>query len=249
MKNNNLIKKAYSDIYISKDLEETILNMTVNQKKMKRKIPRYLVAGISVFILATTIVYADEIKQWVESWSSSIKFEDGTEVKITENNAFKKIPVTAKKTGELEPAISMTHEEIESMLGFSILKSEKATSNEIGYRTELNKNGSIGRVDLWWARFFGENDKSISISISMLNEKADKGYILAFQEGLDATGGKELENSYTSNKLGVNVLIYSNDWSNNRLTATFCYDNVLYDLIGKNISEQEMKDIIETLEF
>ena len=90
MKNNNLIKKAYSDIYISKDLEETILNMTVNQKKMKRKIPRYLVAGISVFILATTIVYADEIKQWVESWSSSIKFEDGTEVKITENNAFKK---------------------------------------------------------------------------------------------------------------------------------------------------------------
>lgn len=250
MKNSNLIKKAYSNIYISKDLEEKILDMTINKEKNKRKIPRYLVASISVFViflLATTIVYAEEIKQFIESWSSSIQFKDGTEVKITENSTFKIIPETAIKAEVDDSMVRLTMTEVENMLGFKILK--LSPDDKLRYLTFLNNDGSIGRVDLSLSRLYSENENNyISMSVSILNEKADEKYIKAFEEGLDATGEKELENNYISDKLGVKIFIYSNDWTNNRITATFCYNNILYSLIGNNISEQKIKDIIEELE-
>ena len=75
------------------------------------------------------------------------------------------------------------------MLRFSILKLQENNTSEIYYRTSLNDNGTIGRVDLWIPYFYKENDnKYIGVSVSMLNKYADDGYVLAFQEGIVATG-------------------------------------------------------------
>lgn len=82
----------------------------------------------------------------------------------------------------------------------------------------------------------------------MLNKYADMDYILAFQEVIDATGGKNIENEYISKNLDSNVVVYTNDWSPERLTATFVYDDILYCFMGNNISKDEMISIIETLQ-
>ena len=45
--------------------------------------------------------------------------------------------------------------------------------------------------------------------VNLLNKYADEGYVLAFNEGLDATGGKNIEKSYKSKNLNTNVVIYN----------------------------------------
>lgn len=248
---NKKIKNAFSDVCVPEKLEKNILNMTVNkQKQTHRRFKLSYVCSIAVAVclLSVTIVYAKEIKEFFQSWSTSIKLEDGTEVKISENNNFKEIPADAIKVKENSESPKMTFEEVEEMLKFSILKLSENNTKEIYYRTFLNDDGSIGRVDLWIPYFYKENDnKYISVSVDMLNKYADEGYVLAFQEGIDATGNKNIENSYTSENLNTNVVVYTNDWSYERLTATFVYDDILYQFIGKNISKDEMTSIIETL--
>ena len=83
----------------------------------------------------------------------------------------------------------------------------------------------------------------------MLNKYADDGYVLAFQEGIDATGEKNIENSYKSGNLNTNIIVYTNNWSDEKLTATFVYDDILYQFIGHNISKDEMTSIIEILKY
>ena len=250
---NKKIKNAFSDVCVSEKLERNILNMTVNkQKQTHRRFKLSYVCSIAlvVCLLSVTIVYAKEIKEFFQNWSTSIKLENGEEVKISENNNFKEIPADAIKVKENSESPKMTFEEVEEMLKFSILKLPENNTKEIYYRTFLNDDGSIGRVDLWIPYFYKENDnKYISVSVDMLNKYADEGYVLAFQEGIDATGNKNIENSYTSENLNTNVVVYTNDWSSERLTATFVYDDILYQFIGKNISKDEMTYIIETLKY
>lgn len=248
---NKKIKNAFSDVCVSEKLERNILNMTVNkQKQTHRRFKLSYVCSIAVAVclLSVTVVYAKEIKEFFQNWSTSIKLENGEEVKISENNNFKEIPTDAIKVKENSESPKMTFKEVEEMLKFSILKLPENNTNDIYYRTFLNDNGSIGRVDLWIPYFYKENEnKYISVSVNMLNKYADKGYVLAFQEGIDATGEKNIENSYKSENLNTNIVVYTNDWSEERLTATFVYDDILYQFIGHNISKDEMTSIIETL--
>ena len=248
---NKKIKNAFSDISVSENLERNILNMTVNkQKQTYRRVKLSYVCSIAVVVclLSITVVYAKEIKEIFKSWGTSIKLEDGTEVKVSENNNFKEIPDDAIKVKENAESPKMTFEEIEEMLKFSILKLQEDNTKEIYYRTFLNENGTIGEVNLWIPYFYKETgNKYISVSVNMLSKYADEGYLLAFQEGIDATGNKDIENSYISGNLNTNVVIYTNDWSSERLTATFVYDDILYQFIGYNVSKDEMTSIIETL--
>ena len=248
---NKKIKNAFSDVCVSEKLERNILNMTVNkQKQTHRRFKLSYVCSIAVAVclLSVTVVYAKEIKEFFQNWSTSIKLENGEEVKISENNNFKEIPTDAIKVNENSENPKMTFKEVEEMLKFSILKLPENNTNDIYYRTSLNDNGSIGRVDLWIPYFYKENEnKYISVSVNMLNKYADEEYVLAFQEGVDATGGKNIENSYKSENLNTNIVVYTNDWSEERLTATFVYDDILYQFIGHNISKDEMTSIIETL--
>ena len=142
----------------------------------------------------------------------------------------------------------MTHAEVEKVLGFNILGYDKATSDEMGYKTMQNKDGTIGRIDLWWADFLKiSEEKQMTLSISMLNKGADEGYILAFEEGLDAAGGKKLENVITLESLDVKIIVYTSGSHDNKLTMSFVYDNVLYEFGGFDFTESEMLSVIEQM--
>ncbi|MBE6788634.1 MAG: hypothetical protein E7539_03110 [Ruminococcaceae bacterium] len=202
---------------------------------------------IACLLVGTGAYAAYEIYEW----SSSILFEDGTKVDVVENMTYKNIPETAPKTIRTEDSVGslrMTHQEVQKALGFKILNYEGATSDEMVYRTGLNDDGSIGRVDLWWAYFVYENeDKNISLSISMLNKGADLGYVLAFQEGLDAAGGKKLEDTVTIESLNTKAVVYTDRSHSNKLAITFVYDNVIYDFLGFDYTQEEMLSVIEQL--
>ncbi len=247
---NKKFKEGFANIRVSDELERKVLDMTINKEINKKRLPRLVYASVIIIMLgmfSLTLVYAKEIKEFFQNWSSNIVFKNGEKQTIVENGIFKKIPATAKKSGN-DSGIEMTENEIEEMLGFKILGYDKATSKKMFYTTGLNNDKTIGRIDIWYPEFIYDNDeKNISMYISMLNENADSGYVYAFQEGLDASGGKDLEKTYNSANLSVKVIMFSNDWSKERLTATFCYDNVLYELIGHNITEEEMINIIENL--
>ena len=70
---------------------------------------------------------------------------------------------------------------------------------------------------------------------------------MAFEEGLDASGEKELNGTYQIKNLNTKAVIYGNDWDNSRLTVTFVYDDVLYHFIGNNYSKEEITNILENL--
>jgi hypothetical protein len=212
MNNKEKFKKAFSSINVSKELENNILDSTVNKKVERVKKFRFAhVCSLFLILLGLTFttVYAKEIKDFIVSWSSSIFLEDGSEVKISENNTFKEIPNNIKKTEKYDSMINTTINELEEILGFKILKLDQSISNEVYYITGLNKDGSIGRIDITMPNFivYGE-DKNINMHASFLDKNADEGYVLAFKEGLDASGGKNIDNSYYIENLNVNVVIW-----------------------------------------
>lgn len=205
-------------------------------------------ACLILCILVGTVAYA---AYEAYEWSTSILFEDGSEVKLVENATFKEIPDSAPKTERTEDnigTISMTHSEIEKALGFDILNYDGATSDIIGYETMQNDDGTIGRIDLWWADFLEiSEEKQMTLHISMLNKGADEGFVSAFEEGQDAAGGKKLENIVTLDSLDAKVVIYKSNSHDNKITMTFVYDNVLYQFGGYDFTESEMLSVIEQM--
>lgn len=242
-KYNNEMK----NINIDDSVKEKIINK-IEKKSLYRFKYSFAVLGVFIVLATFTCVYAKEIKEFINSWSSSIEFKNNEKVTITENNNFKNIPNDAPKTTPEKGGIQMNHDQLEKTLGFHILNYDNAYTNTLYYRTELNKDESIGRVDIWWANLTKESDdKYISTLISMLNNGADNGYILAFEEGLDATAEKELKDKVRIDSLNTDIIIYGNDWDSQRLTITFVYDDVMYQFIGYNYTKEEMLDIIRNL--
>lgn len=203
-------------------------------------------AAIIICLLIGNVAYA-AISQ---NWSSSIIFDDGSTGEVVADAGFKKIPETAPKVDREngDTGIEMSLAEVERTLGFGILGYEDVYSNKIYYDTGLNDDGSIGRVDLWWPLFVSESeDKNISVSISMLNEGADEGYVSAFKEGIDASGEKVHDNTQYVEAIDTTVILYSNKWSEERITAVFEHNDIIYIFIGNNFSEEEIINIIKAL--
>lgn len=222
---------------------------TVKQYSIKSFFIKAPVAACLILcLLVGTVAYA---AYEAYEWSTSILFEDGSKVELVENATFKEIPDSAPKTERTEDSIGtikMTHAVVEKVLGFNILGYDKATSDEIGYKTMQNKDGTIGRIDLWWADFLEiSEEKQMTIHISMLNKGADEGFILAFEEGQDAAGGKKLENVVTIDSLDTKIVVYKSDSHDNKITMTFVYDNVLYQFGGYDFTESEMLSVIEQM--
>ncbi len=242
----NKINDSYKSIQISNDLENKIIEKTINKRKFNyKKLSYSLGLIILVFTISFSIVYAKQIVEFFKSWSTGVEFEDGTKVTLIENANFKEINKNARKSENL---ISMTHDEVEHNLGFHILDYEHTSSKSIGYSTYLNSNGSIGLIYLWWADFIDNtNGKNISVSISILNKGAEDRYVYPFLEGKDATGEKELEQVYEIKNLNTKAVIYGNIWDKRRLTASFVYDNVYYQFISYNYTKDEIIEILEQL--
>ena len=243
------ISKVIGNINEKHVLEAENYTSTGKQYSIKSIFMKAPVAAcLILFLLVGTVSYA---AYEAYEWSTSILFEDGTKVEVVENATFKEIPDSAPKTEITEDDIGyilMSHTEIEETLGFNILSYDKATSYEIIYRTMQNDDGTIGRVDSWWADFLEiSEEKRITLNISMLNKGADEGFILAFEEGQDAAGDKKLENIVTLESLDTKIVVYKTGSHDNKITMTFVHDNVLYQFGGYNFTESEMLSVIEQM--
>ena len=252
---NKKIKDAFNEIKVDESLERKVLNMTVNKKDNKQrkwKLSYTYATILLIGMLSIGVVYAKEIKNFINSFSTNINVENNKSIKLSDNINFKNISKDALIfTGDSQ--YQMNYNEVEKNLGFKILKLKENNTDEIYYSTELNDNNQIGRVDLWIPYFVKESDnKYISASISMLNKGADEKYILAFEEGLDASGGKNNFEEYYSNNLDTKIIIYSYSTSNSNnryLKATFVYDDVLYIFTGMNMSKDDLINYINGLGF
>ena len=252
---NKKIKDAFNEIKVDESLEKKVLNMTVNKKDNKQrkwKLSYTYATILLIGMLSIGVVYAKEIKNFINSFSTNINVENNKSIKLSDNINFKNISKNALIfTGD--SPYQMNYNEVEKNLGFKILKLKENNTDEIYYSTELNDNNQIGRVDLWIPYFVKESDnKYISASISMLNKGADEKYILAFEEGMDASGGKNNFEEYYSNNLDTKIIIYSYSTSNSNnryLKATFVYDDVLYIFTGMNMSKDDLINYINGLVF
>ncbi len=240
---------AIGEIDESKIKESKNYSPTVKRNRVKSLFIKAPVAACLILCLLVGMVAYAAYEAY--EWSTSILFEDGSKIQLVENATFKKIPDSAPKTERTEDnigTISMTHSEIEKVLGFDILNYEGATSDVIGYKTMQNDDGTIGRIDLWWADFLEiSEEKQMTLHISMLNEGADEGFVLACEEGQDAAGGKKLENVVTLDSLDAKIVIYKSNSHDNKITMTFVYDNVLYQFGGFDFTESEMLSVIEQM--
>lgn len=252
---NKKIKDAFNEIKVDESLERKVLNMTVNKKDNKQrkwKLSYTYATILLIGMLSIGVVYAKEIKNFINSFSTNINVENNKSIKLSDNINFKNISKDALIfTGDSQ--YQMNYNEVEKNLGFKILKLKENNTDEIYYSTELNDNNQIGRVDLWIPYFVKESDsKYISANVSMLNKDADEKYILAFEEGLDASGGKDNFEEYYSNKIDTKIIFYSYSMSNSNnryLKATFVYDDVLYIFTGMNMSKDDLINYINGLVF
>ncbi len=219
---------------------------TTNIKDLFLKAP--LAATVVILLLVGTIAYTAASRT---NWSSLIRFDDGSTEQIVENAFFKAIPDTVPKTEEYGNMLQMSHAEIEALLGFDILHYVNAENPTVNYDTSLNKDGSIARVDLWWPRIVTdgtEDGKSINQSVYMLNIGAEEGYVLAFEEGVDAMGRKILLDKIQIDELDTDALCYTAGDDPGRITVTFVYDNIMYSFTGHEYTLDEIISVIKELE-
>lgn len=240
------------------DISEVIGNLNTrfieeaeqyNTKGLSRKsaknlfVKSPLVACLLLCLIFGMAVYASGE---LFNWSSGILFEDGNYITVAEKAAFKNISKNAPKTDENE-LIEMKYDKAESVLGVELLDYENMSSDSLYYSTEQNEDGSIGRIDLWCADFIKENNKYMTLSVSMLNRGADKGFILAFEEGLDAAGKKELKKIVHNELLGTEMIVYTDGSHENKINVSFVYDDIFYHFSGFDFTEEEILDIVSQM--
>lgn len=250
---NKKIKDAFNEIKVDESLEMKVLNMTVNKKNNKQrkwKLSYTYATILLIGMLSIGVVYAKEIKNFINSFSTNINVENNKSIKLSDNINFKNISKNALIfTGD--SPYQMNYDEVEKNIGFKILKLRDRNTDEIYYSTELNDNNQIGRVDLWLPYFVKESDnKYISVNVSMLNKGADEKYILTFKEGLDASGGKDNFEEYYSNNLDTKIIVYSylnKHDASSYLKATFVYDDILYIFTGKNMASKDLINYVNSL--
>lgn len=249
------MKKDNITIVLS-DINDEFITEAAEYKKGKTKITNLrdlfvkapLAATVVILLLIGTIAYTAASRT---NWSSSIIFDDGSTEQIVESAFFKVIPDTAPKNKEGDNKLPMSHAEIEAFLGFDILHYANAENATVNYDTSLNKDGSIARVDLWWPRIVTdstENGKSINQSVYMLNIGAEEGYVLAFEEGLDAMGHKILLDKIRIDELDTQALCYTAGDEPDIISVTFVHDNIMYNFTGNGYTLDEIISVIKHLE-
>lgn len=249
MKKDNITKilSEINDEYITEAADykkEKQNGMSIKDLFLKAPVA----ATVVILLLIGTIAYTAASRT---NWSSSVMFDDGSTEKLVENAFFKAIPDTAPKNKEGGNMLPMTIEEAESFLHFDILNYPNSESPTVNYDASLNKDGSIARVDLWWPRIVTdgtENGKSINQSVYILNIGAEEGYVLAFEEGLDAMGHKILLDKIQIDNLDTEAICYTAGDDPDRITVTFVYDNVMYSFTGQGYSLDEIISVIKELE-
>lgn len=245
------LSAAVSNIDIKFIEEAENFDMT-KSKVIRRPLSRMAVAAIIAGCLVFgSVAYAGIT---LTGWKSVISFFDDkgkeTQITVSDEAFFKKLPDGLPVPDDGEPMIAMMRDEVESLLGFEILDSELSTENiDYNYDAYTNyKNDDVATISLWCPWFIKESEsKHISYNAEILSTDAEEGYIYPFIEGKDAGGGKIYQETYTLENLGTDAIVYTYDWDD-RIIATFVYDNIYYTLQAFEYSLDEFKVMLNTLQ-
>jgi hypothetical protein len=191
--------------------------------------------------LSVGVAFAAQIRDFV---TAHLSIEGGAPVELAEIGYVNIGDNVISFDGFEEAGKPMTVNEAEKMLGIDLLTYQEATTDELSYRSLLSED-KIGRIDLWYAGFVeypnsvpeeSPDYKRISESMNFLTQYADEGYWSAFEEGVDAQGGKDALRTHHIASIDTDAIIYGADWDETRLTATFIYENVMYTFTANNVS-------------
>lgn len=196
---------------------------------------------IVLSILGTT-VFSQYLSKF---WTSKVTIGDGKE-EIIVNKEVGLIHI--KEDAPKKDLVDISLKQAEDILGINFLHSAMYSNQIVSYRPII-PHKEIEALDLWYPSCVvydsDDNDKSICGFFRLLTDKATEHVIP--NEDIDATGEKKLLRSYNISNLNTNVILYTNDWSEERLTAVFDYMNVHYTFIGNKVSEEEMMEFIKSL--
>ena len=95
---NKKIKDAFNEIKVDESLERKVLNMTVNKKDNKQrkwKLSYTYATILLIGMLSIGVVYAKEIKNFINSFSTNINVENNKSIKLSDNINFKNISKNA----------------------------------------------------------------------------------------------------------------------------------------------------------
>ena len=235
---------------ISKMRESNKVNKTKTRIKLS-KMARFAVICCAIVVVAsvTTVTYS-AIKNY---YSSTIRMDDGQKVELSAEVHYKSIPDGILKVSSNE---EMQWNDVEAMLGFSLLGNGNVDDGSVVYSTCLNDDETVAVVDLYIPNYKRYDEAAytkdgyayyksyISLMIDILDADAEEGYVLPFAEGKDAMGGKELVAQYHSEALDTEVIIYKTSSS---IAASLIYDDVYYTLYGYGVTEEQMREAVEEL--
>lgn len=272
---NKKIKEVYENVVISKDIENKIMDKTVNKKKSI--IPRYVyvVGMLLVFgIFFGTVVDAEDIeKLWVKIFEHGAVLDDeGNRYQMYEEvNGVHYKDLSGKVT---DIYIDASIDEVEELVGIKLLKYDKATSNDVEYELITNKEINskykerveriyIRQLDFYKDEQYGWNESigihnGFSLSIRMISDKADESTILSYLEEMNTTQGKRVIEEYYSDNLDTKVILYDyvcnydgcNDRDYSEIYAMFVYKNIRYEFSGyfnEEVPIDKLKEMIEDM--
>lgn len=221
-------------------------------KTYKNKGSLFVIAAVIICLVLSITAFAGVT---LTGWTPTISFFDEsgnkTQVNVSEEGFFKELPENLPVPKENEPKMTMTKSQIEELLGFSILSSVLSDENTLYYYDAIrnHKNNSVARVDIWCPMLISESiTKHIDMSVQILSEDAEQGFIEAFKEGTDAAGGKKYLENYCAKESAFNAVIYTYEEVPSMLIATFVYEDVYYHIQSENYSIEEFKAVLDTLE-
>lgn len=269
---DDLLKQAYKGKeYQEKNRPSNILNLeTISRmreinkmKKTKTGKFRFItklavgMACVGVIASVSTVAYSAMIKSKNNHYR--IEMDDDITVDIITSMHYKDLP--QDKLPKVDPGsnlLPMTWDEVENVLGFTLLGGPSETDGKVNYDTYLNKDNSIAAVHLWIPDYkvLGEalyNDEGyqyysnkINLIIDILDVQAESEYNEPYSS-TDAMGGKEYEETYYIKSLDTEAVLYHPEHNENNVTATFGYDGVYYTLQGFNVTPEKMKEVIENM--
>lgn len=266
----NIYKEYYNNIYPSSDIDKKIFNKTIYQKSnnlILKKCYKFIILIISISIIGSGIVFANEIKE-------TIQFIFKTE-KISNNN-HRDLFISSFKVKNLKEINynadlneidygsntqnTMSKKEIEKLLEIKFLDSNKLINNKVTIqRIEKVENKIASGIFVIRDAFKIEKEKLKKSYVTMsfqFNTKFSKIY----EDGFNIFGSGTpfaIDNFITSKyieNLSTDVYFVSSQQNlkNNDqaifIEAIFVYDDIGYHLSGSNISIDDLVDILKSLQ-
>lgn len=266
---NKKIKDSYSNVVVSKELENKIMKCSLEGKKEFKRHKVSLAIGIICLLLflATRVNAEDIEKFWVRVFNmGAIKDINGKRYQMYEEVKGVKFNDIDLSNIVTEEEFETTVNEVENLVGVKLLKYDNATSNDI--RCELmtdkyisSKKKAIGRIylrqlDFYRPEIYGwdeinESNYGFSLNIKLVSEAANNQTKLDYLEELNTMACKKIIEKYHSDNLDTDVLIYEyaceGVFENDFIFKDKSYSEVEAMFIYKNI-RYEMNGIFDVKE-